>query len=168
MASRIEARRTRDLGIVRIATMLAVVGLDLSARAFPGGSPLRDAGHAVLLARFRHRLHRSLGWGVEVPLPVVGDLRAWDGFVRGRTWSYGVEAETHPTDAQGLIRRLELKVRDSGVSGVLLVMPVTRHTRSFLAAAGDLLWAAFPVSGQRALESLAAGVDPGGSSIIVI
>jgi hypothetical protein len=74
----------------------------------------------------------------------------------------------HPTDAQALVRRLELKVRDSGVSGVFLVLPRTRHTRSFLGAAADLLVSPFPVPGARAMELLAAGVDPGGSAIIVL
>jgi hypothetical protein len=88
--------------------------------------------------------------------------------VRGSGWRYGIEAETHPTDAQALARRLALKVRDGGVDGVLLVVGGTRHTRAFLAAAHDLLLPSFPVPGRRALELLRAGVDPGGSAIIVL
>jgi transcriptional regulator with XRE-family HTH domain len=167
-ASRIEAGRSADLGLIRLSSMLAVVGLDLSARAYPGGSPLRDAGHVALLARFRSCLHRSLVWSTETPFPHPGDLRAWDGLVRGPGWRYGAEAETHPTDGQGLARRLQLKARDGDVDGVILVLPSTRHTRSFLAAAGDLLAPAFPVPGPRALELLRAGVDPGGSAIVVL
>jgi transcriptional regulator with XRE-family HTH domain len=167
-ASRIEAGRSADLGLIRLSSMLAVVGLDLSARAYPGGSPLRDAGHVALLARFRSCLHRSLVWSTETPLPHPGDLRAWDGLVRGPGWRYGAEAETHPTDGQGIARRLQLKARDGDVDGVILVLPSTRHTRSFLAAAGDLLAPAFPVPGPRALELLRAGVDPGGSAIVVL
>lgn len=168
MASRIEGRRTQDLGIIRLATMLAVVGLDLSARAFPGGSPVRDSAHAALLARFGARLHASLRWSLEVPLPIPGDLRAWDGMVRGPGWGYGVEAETHPTDGQALIRRLELKVRDSGTSGVILLLPRSQHARSFRAAAAGILDVAFPVDGSRAMKSLTSGVDPGGDTIIVL
>ena len=168
MASRIETGHVPDLGVVRIATMLSVVGLELSASVFPGGNPLRDAGHAALLSRFRACLHRTLVWGTEVPLPRPGDLRAWDGFVRGGSWRYGVEAETHPTDAQALKRRLELKERDGAVDGVILILPATRHTRQFLAAAGDLFEPSFPVPGPRAIELLKAGVDPGGSSVVVL
>jgi len=103
-----------------------------------------------------------------VPLPRPGDQRAWDGFVRAEHWQYGAEAETHPTDGQALARRLELKVRDGAVNGVILILPPTRHTRLFLAAAGDLLAPVFPVPGRRALELLRAGVDPGGNSVVIV
>lgn len=168
MASRIERGQVPDVGVIRLAAMLSVVGLDLSARAYPGGSPMRDVGHADLLGRFRSGLHPSLRWSIEVPLPRLGDPRAWDGFVRAPDWRYGAEAETHPTDGQALARRLELKVRDGGVDGVILILPATRHTRAFLAAAGELLAPVFPIRGTRALELLRAGVDPGGNSIVVV
>jgi hypothetical protein len=168
MGSRIERGLVPDVGLIRLSAMLSVVGLDLSARAYPGGSPLRDAGHAALLGRFRACLHPSLRWSVEVPLPRPGDHRAWDGFVRATDWRYGAEAETHPTDGQALARRLELKVRDGDVDGVILILPATRHARLFLAAAGDLLAPVFPVPGRRAMELLRAGVDPGGNAIVII
>ena len=168
MGSRIERGLVRDVGVVRMSSMLAVVGLDLSARAFPGGPPLRDAGHAALLARLHGRLHPSLRWSVEVPLPHPGDPRAWDALVRGADWRYGIEAETHPTDGQALARRLELKARDGGVDGVILLVPPSRHARAFLAAASDMLGSMFPVPGRRALELLAAGVNPGGNAILVL
>jgi transcriptional regulator with XRE-family HTH domain len=166
--SRLLAGRTDDAGVIRLSKVASVVGLDLSVRLFPGGSPLRDAGHAALLREFRSHLHSSLVWGTEVPLPSPRDQRAWDAFVRGRGWRYGVEAETHPTDAQALGRRLELKRRDGDVDGVILVVPATRHVRGFLAIAGDVLAPSFPVPGRRPMELLGAGVDPGGSSIVVL
>ena len=101
-------------------------------------------------------------------MPRTGDLRAWDAVVGGTGWRYGVEAETHPTDAQGLARRLALKLRDAEMDGVLLVRRRTRHTTAFLSAAGDILAPAFPVPGRRALQLLGAGIDPGGSSIILL
>lgn len=168
MASRIERFAVPDVGLVRLAAMLSVVGLELSARAFPGGSPLRDAGHAALLGRFRAVVHRRLHWAVEVPLPRPGDPRAWDALVRGDGWLYGVEAKTHPTDCQALLRRLEQKVRDGGTDGLILVLPSTRHARAFFGAARDLLDVAFPVPGRRALELLGAGVDPGGSAVVIV
>ncbi len=168
MGSRIERGRVPDVGIVRLSAMLAVVGLELSARAFPGGSPMRDAAHASLLTRFRASLHPGIRWSLEVPLPGRGDQRAWDGLIRGDGWMYGIEAETHPTDAQALLRRVELKVRDSGIDGAFLVVPPTRHVRAFLAAAGDVLEPAFPVPGRRAVELLRAGVNPAGGAVVVI
>ena len=166
--TRFEHRLIEDVGIIRMAQILSVVGLELSARAYPGGQPLRDAGHVRLLSRFRAHLHPSLVWATEVPLPAAGDLRAWDGMVRGPTWRYGTEAETHPTDAQALARRTDLKQRDGQVDGVLLVFPDTRHIRLFLAAAMDVFMPSFPIPGRRALELLAAGIDPGGNSVIVL
>jgi hypothetical protein len=168
VGSRTERGLVPDVGLIRLSAMLSVVGLELSARAYPGGSPMRDAGHAALLRRFRAYLHQSLRWSIEVSLPRPGDQRAWDGFVRGADWMYGAEAETHPTDGQALARRLELKVRDGGVDGVILILPATRHARAFLAAAGDLLAPSFPVPGRRAIELLRAGVDPGGNSIVIV
>lgn len=168
MVSRFERGLSPDVGVVRASVLLAVVGLDLSARAYPGGSPIRDAAHGALLRRFHARLHRTIEWATEAPLPLPGDRRAWDGLIGSHGWRYGVEAETHPTDGQALGRRLELKRRDGGADGIILVLPDTRHVRLFLAAAGDLLRPAFPVPGRRALELLAAGVDPGGSAIVVI
>jgi hypothetical protein len=156
------------LTLVQVAELLAVVGLDLSCRAYPAGQPLRDAAHVRLLADFRGRLHRSLRWATEVPLPAYGDQRAWDATVTGEGWRYGVEAETRPTDAQALERRLALKRRDGGVDGVLLVLPDTRHVAGFLRDGSAALSAALEVPGVRALELLAAGVNPGGSALIVV
>jgi hypothetical protein len=51
---------------------------------------------------------------------------------------------------------------------MILLLADTRHNRAFLRAAGDSLVADFPVPGSIALERLAAGRDPGGSSIILL
>jgi len=165
---RFERRAARSVSATLIARLLAVVGLDLVARAYPGGSPLRDAGHVRLLERFRRQLHPSLIWSTEVPFPHPGDQRGWDGAVKGASWRYGVEGETGPRDAQALGRRLELKRRDGAVDGVLLILPDTRGVREFLAAAGPILVSLFPVPGRRALQALRLGQDPGGSAIIVV
>lgn len=166
--SRIERGLVRSVSIERIATLLAVVGLDLSARAYPAGQPLRDAGHAALLGRLRARLHRSLRFATEVPFPTAGDPRAWDAVISGPGWRYGVEAETRPTDLQALERRLSLKVRDGSVDGIVLVLLDSRHDRDLVRAHAAHLAAGFPVPGRRALELLGAGVEPGGSAVILL
>ena len=166
--SRIERGLVPATSIVRLAQMHATVGLDLSARSYPGGAPLRDAGHAAFMSSFRALLHPSWRWATEVPLPIAGDQRAWDGLMALRTCRYGVEAEMAPHDAQALARRLQLKARDGAVDGVVLILPRTRTVRDFLAATMPLLALLFPVPGSRALELIAAGVDPGGSTIIVL
>ena len=165
---RIERGLSSDVSIAVVCRLLAVVGLELSARAYPAGEPVRDQAHVALLARFRARLHRSLRWRAEVPLPVPGDLRAWDGLVNGASWRGGVEAETRPTDLQALQRRLALKMRDGGVDALILVLADTRHNRALLHAHGDELAQRFPVSGRRALELLAAGAHPGGNAVALL
>jgi transcriptional regulator with XRE-family HTH domain len=166
--SRIECARVNDLAVVTATELLAAVGLELSIRAYPAGSPLRDASHANLLRRFRARLHRSLAWATEVPLPIPGDLRAWDALVSGQGWRCGVEAETGPRDGQALERRVALKQRDGGVDYVILLLLDGRRNRAFVREYADLLQARFPVPGRRALELLGAGVAPGGNAVILL
>jgi transcriptional regulator with XRE-family HTH domain len=165
---RIERGRSPEVSIAVLCRLLAVVGLELSARAYPAGEPICDRAHAALLGRFRARLHGSLRWRLEVPLPAPGDLRAWDGQVGGPGWRLGVEAETRPTDLQALQRRLALKQRDGGVDGLILVLSDTRHNRELLRAHGDDLVERFPVPGRGAVELLAAGMLPGGNAIVLL
>lgn len=166
--SRIERGLVPGAAVVVVARLHAVVGLELGVRSFPGAGPIRDGAHVALLDDFRALLHPSLAWATEVPLPSPGDLRSWDGVVRGVDWRRGVEAETAPRDGQALARRIQLKERDGGVDGVILVLRATVQTRRFLREAGGLLASVFPVPGKRALALLGAGLDPGGNTIIVV
>jgi transcriptional regulator with XRE-family HTH domain len=88
---RFERARVGDVKVGLLARLLAVVGLDLVARAYAGPSAARDSGHIRVINRFRAWLHSSLGWGSEVPFPSPGDPRRWDGVVSGRGWRFGVE-----------------------------------------------------------------------------
>jgi transcriptional regulator with XRE-family HTH domain len=166
--SRIERGLTDSLSIGQASVLLAAVGLELSVRAYPGGEPLRDAAHAALIGRFRATLHRSLRLLTEAPFPTPGDRRAWDVVVLGADWRHGVEAETRPRDRQALERRLALKLRDGQVSSMSLLLLDSRHNRDFVRAHGDTLAERFPIPGRRTLELLRAGVNPGGSSVILL
>lgn len=166
--SRIERGLVPSASLPLLACLCELVGLELTARSYPGGRPIRDARHAALLAKLRSRLHASLAWRTEVPLPIAGDKRAWDGTVSGRDWLYGVEAEMHPIDGQATARRLSLKARDGGANGLILLLPDTQQTRRFRREFGPLLAADFPVSSRTALELLAAGLAPGGNAIVVL
>ena len=163
--SRIERGLTPNLGVPQIARLLAAVGLDLSARAFPAGEPIRDAAHVRLLGSLRARLHPSLAWRTEVPLPIPGDLRAWDAVIVGRSWRIGVECETRPRDLQALERRLALKERDGGLDSVLLLLRDSAHNGRIVRSSSGLL-ARFPVPGPRALALLAEGKSPGGNALV--
>lgn len=166
--SRLERGMAPNLPVVDLARALAVVGLDLHVRAYPGGHPLRDRAHLDLLERLRIRLAHEIRWQTEVPLPNPGDRRAWDALMLVAGIRVGVEAETRPRDAQELQRRLASKRRDGRVDHVILLLANTRHDRIFLNAAGHGLLADFPVPGHEALRRLAAGEDPGGSAIILL
>ena len=166
--SRLERGLLEHVDVMLLARFCAVVGLDLSIRAYPGGQPIRDAAQLALLREFRALVHTSLDWATEVPLPLTGDLRAWDGLLRGKGWRYGVEAETAPHDGQAILRRLALKQRDGQVDGVLLILRETRQVRAFLREIADVAGTTFPIAGTRALELPGVGADPGSSAIVVL
>jgi hypothetical protein len=94
-------------------------------------------------------------------------IRAWDAVIRGVDWRRPVEAETVLDDIQALERRLALKVRDGGVDGVILVIADTPRNRRALAAAPGR-FSGFDRNARRVLSALAAGRDPGGSSLILL
>jgi len=166
--SRIERGLVGQLDMEAAAVLAAAVGLELALRTFPAGDPLRDTAHLALLERFRRRLHPAIRWRTEVPLPLAGDLRAWDALVTLDGRPLGVEAETRPRDLQALERRLALKMRDGGVDTVVLVLADTRSNRRLLREHGPRLAGAFPVPGPRALQLLATSTHPGRSAIVLL
>lgn len=165
---RIERAEHPAVSIMQLAQIGSVVGLDLSIRFYPNGSPLRDAAHLALIERFRSCLSAGLRFRTEVPLPGPGEQRAWDGMVFGAGDPAGVEAETRLWDVQAVERRVALKARDGGVSRVILVVAATRGNRLAVRDAAASLEAAFPIPGRVALQALAAGRDPGGSALVLI
>jgi transcriptional regulator with XRE-family HTH domain len=172
---RIERARSPQVSVATLARIAAILGLEASLKFYPVTEPIRDAAHARLLGRLQSQLHPSLLWRTEVPLPRPGDLRAWDAVIRGfhapsigRASVGAIEAETRPTDSQALDRKLALKQRDGEVDWVLLLLADTRHNRAFLNGSGGALRARFPLHGRRALELLAAGVDPASNSIVLL
>jgi Helix-turn-helix. len=165
---KIERGEAGSVTITQYARLFSVVGMDLTAKAYPAGSPVRDVAHIALLDRLRVLLHPSWRWRTEVAMPSLGDLRAWDAEVRGARLRIGVEAETKIRDLQALDRRLALKQRDSGVDHVLVILADTRANRVFMREFGDALKDNYPVPGRLALAALADGHDPGGSAVAML
>lgn len=165
---RIERAVHPTVSVAQLARIASVVGLDLSVRFYPGPTPLRDAAHLALIARFRARLSPNVTIRTEVPLPLAGDQRAWDAVITGAGEPIAVEAETRVTDVQALERRIALKLRDSGLSRVILVVAATRSNSRIVREAAASLELTFPVPGRLTLRALAAGQDPGGSSVILV
>ena len=166
--SRIERADAEWVSVVTLARTCAVVGLDLSVKAYPGGVPTRDARHNGQLTKLQAVLHSSLEWGVEVPLPNAGDQRAWDAMISTKRWKFDVECELNPLDGQALLRRLKLKEHDGGVDGVVLLLPDTRQSRIFRREFAKTLRAEFPSSSSAAVRALAAGQRPASSVVIVL
>jgi hypothetical protein len=154
--------------VADLAEHAAVVGLTLSAKLYPDGSPVRDAAHLALIARFRAQLASGLKLATEVPLPNPGDGRAWDAVIFGAGASIGVEAETRLRDVQALTRRIALKQRDAGFERVVLLIASSRTNRRLLREHGPALATSFPVKGLSAMRALAAGRDPGGGAVIAL
>jgi transcriptional regulator with XRE-family HTH domain len=164
---RIENGITRTVDIRTLAAMAAAVGLELRLRTYPAGDAIRDAGQVRLLDRLKGRLHPLLGWSTEVPLPIPGDLRAWDALIRGSSWRIAVDAETVLDDIQALERRLALKRRDGEVDHVILLVADTVRNRRAIASA-PASFADLPLRTRPILAAFREGHDPGGSGIVIL
>lgn len=162
---RIERGAVEAPSLDSLTCIAAVVGLDLVIRTFPRGDPIRDAGHARLLERFRQRLHEGLSFRTEVPLPIVGDLRAWDAVVGGSGWQVPVEAETVIDDGQALQRKLALKLRDGGFDHLILLVADTPRNRAALEA---MPMSAFPATARAILGALKEGRNTGASGLVIL
>ncbi len=149
----------------------AVLGLDLSLKAFPAGDPIRDRAQLALLERMRVRLHPTLRWRTEVALPVERDLRAWDAEIRAdrpRPWRARVEAETRNADGQALERRLGLKLRDDPNGHLILLVSDTRTNRRALATIRSGLGELLPLGAREVMAALNTGHDPGRGGIVIL
>jgi transcriptional regulator with XRE-family HTH domain len=166
--ARFELGMAPGIAYLVVATILGVVGLDLSARAFPLGDPLRDAPRARLIERFLVLVASTVARALEVPFPNPGDPRAWDLRLRIRHSTWGVEAETRVGDLQATLRRLAIKKRDGMVDGLILVLADTAHHRAMLREHRLLLTSSFPGDPRAALDALRAGRPPATDTILVL
>jgi transcriptional regulator with XRE-family HTH domain len=159
------------VSLTDVAAWFAVLGEDVAIKTFPTGDPIRDAAQLALLERLRSRMHPSLRWRTEVPLPIAGDLRAWDAEIRGvlpRRWRCRVEAETRIADGQALERKLALKLRDDPVGHLVLLVSDTRANRRAAATLGAGLRVMFPTAAREVLRSLRAGREPPGNAVLLM
>lgn len=169
--SRFEHGELERVSMVELGAWCAVVGLDLAIRAYPAGDPIRDRAQLLLIERLRARLHPSLRWRTEVPLPIGDDLRAWDAEIVGRhptPWRARVEAETRIAAGQALERRLRLKHRDDPNGHVILLLSDTRANRRALASIGRGLDHLLPMRTREMMAALSAGKDPGRGGIVIL
>ncbi|MEP7360860.1 MAG: helix-turn-helix transcriptional regulator [Chloroflexota bacterium] len=140
--SRIEAGKLTRLSVSVAYRAGAVLGLDLSLRAYPGGWSVRDAGQAKREQRVIAAVGLPLRWQMEVPITRQGgshDQRGWDLVVTGLAERTGFEFETKLYDLQAQQRRWNLKRRDDPVDHFVVVVADTRANRRILAEFADLL-----------------------------
>jgi len=163
----LERGEVREIGLVRAAALSGTLGGNLSVRVFPGGSPIRDVAHVALLSRLEARVAPVWRITHESPMLKAGDQRAWDRRLDGPI-SIGVEAETRPRDLQALERGMQLKLRDSGVSRMILVVAGTQRNRELVRAFLPSLRATFPLGTGETLRALGEGRDPGANGLVLI
>ncbi len=166
--SRIERGTVPAVSVVNLARLMSVVGLELSARAYPGGAALRDRAQINLLGRLTGQVSTPLTRRAEVPVGGAGDLRAWDLVISNGQDRVAVEAETRLADVQAVQRRIALKSRDSGITTVILLLSASRTNRNTLRLFEDALRESFPIPGTEALRDLRMGRLPRGSSVILL
>jgi transcriptional regulator with XRE-family HTH domain len=168
--SRVEAGTAIGLAVMDAARIATVLGLDLSVRVYPGGSPLRDAAHSDRLVRFLSHVRAPLSYRLEVPLPAMPDRpeqRAWDAVIRGGGQRTAVELEMRLRDGQALERRLNLKRRDDPTEAFILLVADTRTNRRVLSEHVDVFGDLPRLRPSRVHAALSAGRHPPSGILLV-
>lgn len=165
--SRIE-RGKADAGIVVLSAIGDILGLELTAKLWPAGAPVRDAGHVRLLNRLKLRMPSTFRWRTEIPIPIAGDLRSIDAMIVVPRLAVGFELESRLVDAQALVRRVVLKQRDADLACMIIVLPDTLANRQAAAGAEATLRGSFPLESRAILAALREGNVPAQNGILFV
>ncbi len=167
--SRLEKGRSVRVTLDQLCRAARAAELETSIKLYPTGVTIRDRVQLGLLARFEEILAPPIRVRREVPLPIVGDLRAWDARITDGRRTASIEAESKIVDAQALQRRLEAKVRDDPGRGVvILVLNRTAHNRTVLSAHREAFRALLPLDGAAILRHLRRGEVPPTGGIVML
>jgi transcriptional regulator with XRE-family HTH domain len=166
--SRIERGVLDELTVDQVSRACAAVGLQLWARAVPGAGPALDAPQLALIGRLRKELPSTVRVRTEVPIPLQGDRRAWDCVLGLDPDETPLEAETRLRDIQSLDRRHALKLRDSGMKVMVLLIADTAHNRRMLELYREDLRGSFPLDTRQVMAALRAGRTPPASGIVIL
>ena len=156
------------MSVDQLARACSAVGLRLIVRAVPDGDPAMDAGQLALLERFRKLLPAGTTFRTEVPLPLQGDRRSWDGVALLEGRDVAVEAEARLRDVQAIDRRCTLKRRDGNVDRMILLVADSAHNRGMLELHREDLRSSFPLDGRQILPLVRQGRAPSASGIVVL
>ena len=119
--------------------------------------------------RFRRRLPPSTIWRTEVPIPIPGDHRAWDGVAALRAEARRVRAaKRDSTTSRRSNGGSTLKQRDGDVDIVLLVVADTTANRRFLEQHREQFRGLLPLDSRQVLDAFRRGVLPERSGIVIV
>lgn len=165
-----ERNELSDLGLIRLAEVASILGLEPALSLHPIGPPLRDKGHEALIKRFLNIL--SSAWKVtrEVPFPNEGDPRWWDALLKLETdpTLVGLEAETRIRDLQALTRRMRGRAKDGGADAIVIALSDTRTNREIVSDFRAALGPEFAGSPAAIVRALQEGVRPPGSGVLLL
>jgi len=164
---RIERGQRKSVTHLELACLASVVGLRYSGRMFPGGARLRDASQLEMINGFR-LLATECGWScrVEEPIPITGDLRAFDLILRADGVRVAHEFISRLHDVQAQVRPILQKQRDAHIGALILVVKDNAENRRFAREAGGILADLFPLGSRAVLQSLRDRRDPGRNGIV--
>lgn len=163
--SRIE-RATGEADLTLLAMIGTVIGLDLVVSVYPGGTPVRDAGHVKLTRRLQLLLPTEFVWRTEQFMPTPGDQRSIDAIIVSPPLRAGFEIESRLLDGQDLARRTLLKQRDANLACMILVFADTTFNRRAVASSDATLRPAFPLGARQLLSALRSRRTPPANGIL--
>ncbi|MCA1588569.1 MAG: hypothetical protein LC744_07935 [Chloroflexi bacterium] len=163
--SRIE-RATAEADLTLLAMIGTVIGLDLVVAVYPGGAPVRDAGHIKLTYRLQGLLPTEFVWQTEQVMPAPGDQRSIDAIIRNPPLRTGFELESRLVDGQAVARRALLKQRDANLACMILVFADTTANRRAVASSEATLRPAFPLGARQLLFALRSHRTPPANGIL--
>ena len=164
---RIERGQRASVTHAELACFAAVVGLRYGGRLFVADTRLRDAIQLEMIRSYRAFAVGS-GWTcrIEEPIPITGDLRAFDLVLRGNGVRVAHEFVSRLVDVQAQVRPLLRKQRDAGVGSLVLVLRDTFENRRAVRDAGDPLTDEFRLDSRGMLAAIRQGRDPGRNGIV--
>jgi transcriptional regulator with XRE-family HTH domain len=167
---RIERGQVRRVTYRRLAQFAGAVGLRLYLKAYPGGRRLLDEPQLGLFRDLQARAHPSWKWSTEVPMPMLGDLRAADArsvAASGRC-TVVYELWTRVSDVQGQFRAAQLKKRDLGADRLIIVVRATHSNRRALRLAEPVIASDFPLRTRTVMKALSEGRCPEADGIVLL
>jgi transcriptional regulator with XRE-family HTH domain len=161
-----------DVGVVRLAEIASVLGLQLAVSLYPVGDAVRDQGQLALGSRFDALLSSRWRGTDETLLPGAGEQRAWDKLLRlvGSSPPYlvGVDLETRIRDIQALVRRTRGRERDGRVDAILIVVSNSAVNRRLAGELRRALGDGYLNQSREIARALRAGQRlPGGGVLLL-